>query len=201
MNDDELQDRIRQERDREVSENRLNWWWLSFCDGRRPAGSQFLGVAVVYALGMTHAVRMAHEKGINPGGEVMSYPLDDDLVPADESVVDKLLDKPTAESFEWVVGYWTTKDGERMLMSDMSDGHLVNSAKMMQRNGGALWQQAIMRMMTGMQPRGDGAQDAFDSELQALENMSGEEFLAQHPTYQGLLHELKKRNLENSINE
>lgn len=47
------------------------WWWLSFCDATKPAGTQFLGVAVVRGLGLGDAIAAAHEKGINPGGEVM----------------------------------------------------------------------------------------------------------------------------------
>jgi hypothetical protein len=47
------------------------WWWLSFADPTRPAGSQFLGVAIVRGLDVGSAVMEAHSLGINPGGEVM----------------------------------------------------------------------------------------------------------------------------------
>lgn len=44
--------------------------WLSFADPRRPKGSQFLGVALVWAHGFAEAVDLTHQMGINPGGEV-----------------------------------------------------------------------------------------------------------------------------------
>lgn len=51
------------------------WWWLSFCDPRRPKGSQFLGVAIVRGRGMGTAVAEAHKRGCNPGGEVQGLSL------------------------------------------------------------------------------------------------------------------------------
>lgn len=49
------------------------FWWLSFADGGRPKGQQFLGGAIVRADGMLDAVRRAHVLGINPGGEVQGH--------------------------------------------------------------------------------------------------------------------------------
>lgn len=48
-------------------------WWLSFTDPSRPKGDQFLGVAVVEAIGHHHALRQTHILGINPGGEVAGW--------------------------------------------------------------------------------------------------------------------------------
>lgn len=50
----------------------MMWWWLSFADGDRPPGSQFLGCAAVDAPDMPSAIRRAHVLGINPGGEVLA---------------------------------------------------------------------------------------------------------------------------------
>lgn len=47
--------------------------WLSFADGLKPEGSQFLGVAIVKADTLAAAVRDTWERGINPGGEVMGF--------------------------------------------------------------------------------------------------------------------------------
>lgn len=52
--------------------------WMSFCDPRKPAGSQFLGVIITRAPGIAHAIQRTHALGINPGGHVMSYVTDDD---------------------------------------------------------------------------------------------------------------------------
>jgi hypothetical protein len=45
-------------------------WWLSFCDGDRPEGDRFLGVAIVRAPDMNQAVQEAWRLDVNPGGEV-----------------------------------------------------------------------------------------------------------------------------------
>lgn len=57
-------------------------WWLSFADGTRPKGTQFLGVCIVdtgmegapETMDMLAAVQMTHALGINPGGEVQGLP-------------------------------------------------------------------------------------------------------------------------------
>lgn len=55
----------------------LSYWWLSFADSERPEGSQFLGVCIVQAKGITSAIRLTHTLGINPGGEVAGFELPD----------------------------------------------------------------------------------------------------------------------------
>ena len=45
-------------------------WWLSFCDGSLPKGSQWLGACIVHAETFLDAVRVAHRLGCNPGGQV-----------------------------------------------------------------------------------------------------------------------------------
>ena len=51
------------------------WHWVSFADGDLPKGSQFLGVAIVRAHNVGHAAAVCHERGCNPGGEVMAVPV------------------------------------------------------------------------------------------------------------------------------
>lgn len=48
---------------------REKWFWLSFCDSDLPEGEQLLGVVVIRAGSFLTAVRLAHQRGINPGGE------------------------------------------------------------------------------------------------------------------------------------
>lgn len=48
-------------------------WWLSFTDPSRPAGSRFLGVAIVEAIGSLAAITTTHVLGINPGGQVAAW--------------------------------------------------------------------------------------------------------------------------------
>ena len=51
-------------------------WWLSFCDPDRPAGTQFIGVALVAPAvdDFVVAVMEATRAGCNPGGEVQGRP-------------------------------------------------------------------------------------------------------------------------------
>lgn len=82
-------------------ESRL--YWMSFCDGDKPKGQQFLGVSIVRVYGadmnamaielllrfpfhdpeegpwIAAACRKAHMLGINPGGEVLCNHLPDNL--------------------------------------------------------------------------------------------------------------------------
>ena len=54
----------------EESSEPLAWWWLSFADGERPKGQQFLGACLVQAQGLLGATLAARLLGLNPGGEV-----------------------------------------------------------------------------------------------------------------------------------
>lgn len=51
------------------------YWWLSFADGDKPRGQQFLGACVVRAPGFVTAIIAAKESGCFPGGEVAGIPL------------------------------------------------------------------------------------------------------------------------------
>lgn len=51
----------------------MSSWWLSFADGDRPVGTQFLGACIVDASDFLIAVAKTHALGINPGGEVQGY--------------------------------------------------------------------------------------------------------------------------------
>lgn len=66
-------------------------WWVSFAE----PGS-FLGVALVRAEDLISATQKARALGINPGGEVMGFPLLPEQEPGAE-YHDKLLDRATAE--------------------------------------------------------------------------------------------------------
>ncbi|HKP06397.1 MAG TPA: hypothetical protein VJU58_04015 [Microbacterium sp.] len=84
------------------------WWWLSFADGGRPTGQQFLGVAVVRAAGLGFAVMRAHALGINPGGEVQGMEIPAACAPPD-AMLDHLTTDPAriAELEEqWCEASW-----------------------------------------------------------------------------------------------
>lgn len=60
-----------------------NWWWLSFADPTLPGGSQFLGVAIVMTESAepSQAPVVARLLGLNPGGQVMIFPIEPDYLP------------------------------------------------------------------------------------------------------------------------
>lgn len=77
------------------------FWWLSFCDTDKPAGSQFLGACLIQAPTFVAATLRAHELQINPRGEVASM----GPIPADglsdeyrSAWTNRLLTKEEAES-------------------------------------------------------------------------------------------------------
>lgn len=51
----------------------MSSWWLSFADGTREVGTQFLGACIVDAEDFFDAVRASHRHKINPGGEVQGF--------------------------------------------------------------------------------------------------------------------------------
>jgi hypothetical protein len=73
-----------------------SWWWLSFCDPDRPAGTKFLGVCCVEGWDILSAVTRAHELGCNPGGEVAAWKIPGTPDPA---WCNRLLTRAEAEAF------------------------------------------------------------------------------------------------------
>ena len=49
----------------------MNLFWLSFADGSKPKGTQFLGACVVEAPSFADAIQVAWAHGCNPGGECL----------------------------------------------------------------------------------------------------------------------------------
>lgn len=94
---------------------REGWWWLSFADGERPTGQQFLGVAVVRAAGFGLAVMRTHALGINPGGEVAGKEIGASCPPP-APLLDKLIaDKARILELEelWCAASWAASGKPR----------------------------------------------------------------------------------------
>lgn len=67
--------------------HRERLWWCSFAED-----SGFLGVCIIRGHNFWDALRIAHETGVNPGGEVASFEIEDDgQVP--EDMIGRLLQK------------------------------------------------------------------------------------------------------------
>lgn len=63
---------------------KLPYVWMSFSDGTKPSGSQFLGVVVLRARDVREAMTISHALKINPGGAVMMCKLPPDFVLPEE---------------------------------------------------------------------------------------------------------------------
>lgn len=84
----------------------MTLYWLSFADGDRPKGTQFLGACIVEGgnsgdkrADLRAAVQNAWLHGCNPGGEVMSLRLPAD-VQIDEGWRNRLLSRAECEAFD-----------------------------------------------------------------------------------------------------
>ena len=64
---------------------------------------------------------------------------------------------------------WKTRDGREVDVADMADDHLVNTLRMLRRNG-FVSTSTLNFYLFGPSPEGDGAQLAFDRELSELMN-------------------------------
>ena len=98
-------------------------FWLSFCDGDKPKGEQFLGACVIEVTAeeadeaavdvmlrfpfaqpgsewLAAATRKAHRHGCNPGGEVASMEVDPSNPRLSRYVYGVLMDRATVESID-----------------------------------------------------------------------------------------------------
>jgi hypothetical protein len=81
LTDEEFAKRATEVLEQESHED-VGWWWLSFCDGSRPDGEDFLGACLVKARGFLGAISEARRLGCSPGGEVKGVgpiPLDAEI--------------------------------------------------------------------------------------------------------------------------
>lgn len=84
--------------------------------------------------------------------------------------------------------YWRTKDGTRIDMREMEDGHLVNTIRWIERNEEAIRLGMLLRLGPG--PSGDHASEAFDNVVREL---AEEELEYLMPSYGYLLREWERR--------
>jgi hypothetical protein len=76
----------------EEAKQPVQWWYLSFVKDEK-----FAGACVVQARGVASALQRSHALGINPGGEVMSFPVGAEKGPLP---ADRLLSRAEMEAFE-----------------------------------------------------------------------------------------------------
>jgi hypothetical protein len=96
----EWHERVTMMKLQEMIKGDFRWWWLSFADGNRPKGQQFLGACMVQGWGMLTAVAEAHARRINPGGEVAGAPLPEGAPDPLPEWTNRLLTKAECEAYD-----------------------------------------------------------------------------------------------------
>lgn len=71
-------------------------WWLSFINPTKQRGSQFLGVVILDADSLGHAIQRAWQLKINPGGECMGIELPEEARAEHAPYMDRLLTEEEA---------------------------------------------------------------------------------------------------------
>lgn len=66
-------DHHRKRHEQEKAENVMKCFFMSFVNPDKPEGQRALGVCIVDALGVSHAMQKTWDLGINPSGEIKSY--------------------------------------------------------------------------------------------------------------------------------
>ena len=89
-------------------------WYMSFADADLPEGSQWLGACLVKARGLATATVEAHQRGCNPGGEIMAAPMQADFEIPDKWM-NRLLSRDDLSAMDREV--WGN-DGELVMWDD-----------------------------------------------------------------------------------
>ncbi len=90
---------------------------------------------------------------------------------------------------------WKIKNGETVLIKDMDDNHLLNTARFIERNTEKYVSQTQDFYLLCVPPNGQMAQDCFDREFDEVMEMSTGELLDRNKSYKEMVSEIKKRKL------
>ena len=93
-------------------------------------------------------------------------------------------------------GTWTMRDGTTIKIEDMTDSHLLNSMKMLERNVKDMREDTEVQacgFLSSLQ--GEMASYYAEQDVDALMSMSDEEFLEKYTEYVELRDEYEKRKL------
>lgn len=92
---------------------------------------------------------------------------------------------------------WTTKDGQRLHVSEMTDSHLLNTIRFIGRNAFAFQMRDAFELWNGAEStNGEMASYSLEQEGERIAEMSDWEYLEHHEVYQAMLREAKRRGLE-----
>lgn len=89
---------------------------------------------------------------------------------------------------------WTTKDSSKLRICDMSDEHLLNTIRMLQRFGETQRINATVFYTTCLGPQGEMAQDCFNQEFDTVLESTFEDYVPE--IYRNLVEDAERRGLE-----
>lgn len=97
-------------------------------------------------------------------------------------------------------GTWTMRDGTTIKIEDMTDSHLLNSMKMLERSVKDMREDTEMQacgFLSSLQ--GEMASYYAEQEVDALMSMSDEEYLEEYTEYSELRDEYEKRKAKGEL--
>lgn len=103
----------------------------------------------------------------------------------------------TTDSF-FRQGIWVTRDGAQIHVSNIEDRHLLNIYDFLKRKAEKQARENLVWYATCEEPNGDMASLAFEQEFAYWNGEyedPAQDLLEQHPFYEYLMTELKKRGL------
>ncbi len=89
---------------------------------------------------------------------------------------------------------WTMRDGRKIAIVDMGDGHLMNTIRMLQRNGEHKRDVNVAEYLAGPAPTADMASIAFDDEFDTACEATWEDFVPD--IYEDLVEEGLRRGFD-----
>lgn len=88
---------------------------------------------------------------------------------------------------------WTQKDGTKIRICDMPDGHLLNTINFLERYATKRMNYEHNKFLSYPEPSGEMAVDAYDQALEQIGQESSEDYMPN--IYWDLLREKDRRNL------
>lgn len=94
---------------------------------------------------------------------------------------------------------WKTKDGRKLRICDMENDHLLNAMKFLVRAAELTRKKLVVSFLTAPYPTSDGAEMAYDREMDALADATWEDFT--DPIFETMILEGLRRELHKEVEE